>query len=144
MTSQYDECLKKGMLRPIPPDPQNSESSMAKAKEWIVEAEKALKGEALKASLYSSYMAMFHASRAVLYRDGLREKSHYCIARYLEAEYVEKGKLEKEWVELLDFQRETRHSTQYDVAFQASEDDDSKAIDSAKRFVKRIGELLKK
>lgn len=74
MSSQYDECLKKGMLKPIPPDKANSENSIKKAAEWITEAEKSLKGGALKVSLYASYMAMFHAARAVLYRDGMREK----------------------------------------------------------------------
>lgn len=143
MSSPYNDCLKKGMLKPVPPDKLNSDNSMIKAGEWIDEAEKSLSGGALKVSLYAAYMAMFHAARAVLYRDGMREKSHFCLARYLEAEYAEKGRLESEWIKLLDFQRESRHSTQYDISFSATEADDIKAIETTKNFVKRIELLLK-
>jgi len=38
----------------------------------------------------------------------IREKSHYCIARYME-KYVENDSLEEEWVTLLDRMREIRH-----------------------------------
>ena len=44
-------------------------------------------------SILASYMVMFHAARTILFFDGFREKSHACVARYLEEKYVKTGKL---------------------------------------------------
>jgi uncharacterized protein (UPF0332 family) len=48
----------------------------------------------------AAYMGYFHAARAILFRDGVREKSHYCIGVYLEY-YCEKKMLEDEWYSFL-------------------------------------------
>jgi len=71
---------------------------------------------------------MFHSARAVLFRDGRREKSHFCIARYLEEMYVKKGKLEREWIDLLDRLREMRHADQYDISYFATREEAKSAL----------------
>jgi len=141
MSSEYDDCIKKGMLRKIPSDKNSTISSFQQANSWLQEAEKARKGGALKSALYGAYMAMFHSARAILYKDGYREKSHYCIARYIEEMYVKTGKLEKEWVDLLDYYRENRHHTQYDINFPVAPEDDEKAIKTARKFYKRMKKM---
>jgi len=60
---------------------------------------------------------MFHAARAILFIDGFREKSHFAVDRYLEDKYATTGLLEKEWIDILDFYRETRHEDQYSISF---------------------------
>jgi uncharacterized protein (UPF0332 family) len=65
--------------------------------------------EAVRSALMAVYMGYFHAARAVLFRDGIREKSHYCIGIYLET-YVEKGLLEEEWIALFDHIRGLRQA----------------------------------
>lgn len=87
-------------------------------------------------------MVMFHAARSILFRDGWREKSHACVARYLEENYVKTGKLEIKWLDLLDYSRETRHNEQYDLSFFSTEEDAKHAIESASRFYDRIKSLL--
>ena len=82
---------------------------------------------------------MFHASRAVLFRDGFREKSHYCIARYLEALY--KGKLSKKWIDLLDYYRDLRHSGQYSTDFIADRQEAEACLKAASEFVVAIEKL---
>jgi uncharacterized protein (UPF0332 family) len=77
----------------------------------------------------------------VLFRDGVREKSHYCIARYME-KYVENDSLEEEWVTLLDRMREIRHMDQYTLQYSATHEEATSSMDSAKKFVKRIKILL--
>ncbi|MCP8321946.1 MAG: HEPN domain-containing protein, partial [archaeon] len=46
-------------------------------------------------SIIASYNTVFHAARALLFKDGIKEKSHWAVARYLEYEYVNKGKLDR-------------------------------------------------
>ena len=86
-------------------------------------------------------MAMFHAARAVLFRDGLREKSHDCIARYLE-KYVDDGSLEEEWVVLLDRIRDIRHQVQYTLYHHTTEEETDSVLKSAKQFVQLIKKLF--
>lgn len=137
------ECMHKGLLRKIPPSQEKAEASNAAAKQWLEEAEKNIKNKAHHSSILSSYLGMFHAARAILFRDGIREKSHYCIARYLEEEYVKKKKLELQWVELLDHYREIRHNNQYSLHFFASPAEAESTLLKAKEFAERMKRLLK-
>ena len=117
MVSGFKECIEKELLKRIPPSEENFTRSLNKAKKWLEEAEKSFENKIYQSSVLSSYLAMFHSARAILFRDGYREKSHYCVARYLEEKYVKTGKLERKWVELLDYYREMRHNNQYDLSF---------------------------
>lgn len=85
---------------------------------------------------------MFHSARAILFLDGYREKSHACVARYLEEQYVHKKKLEKRWVELLDHHREIRHEDKYDLSFFSSEGEAKEALKAAGHFFQRMKHLL--
>lgn len=88
-------------------------------------------------------MAMFHAARSILFFDGYREKSHACIARYLEEKYVKSQKLDIKWVELLDHSREIRHDDQYNLSFFSTEEEAENALQSAKAFLNEIENLFK-
>ena len=85
---------------------------------------------------------MFHAARSILFLDGYREKSHACIARYLEEKYVRNGFLEPEWVERLDHFRELRHTDQYSFNFFASTDESKDTIKRSKEFMSRMEKLV--
>ena len=84
MASGFKECIEKELLKKIPPSEENCTRSLNKAKKWLEEAEKSFENKIYQSSVLSSYLAMFHSARAILFRDGYREKSHYCVARYLE------------------------------------------------------------
>jgi len=77
-----------------------------------------------------------------LFFDGYREKSHACIARYLEEKYVREGLLEPEWVEMLDHFRELRHTDQYSFHFFASADESEDTIKKSKEFVSRMENFI--
>jgi uncharacterized protein (UPF0332 family) len=68
---------------------------LAQALEWVNEAGYDCDAGSLRSAMMAAYMGYFHAARAVLFRDGVREKSHYCIGVYLES-YRERGMLEDE------------------------------------------------
>lgn len=142
MPLKFKDCIEKGLLRKIPASEDNALRSLNKAERWLNEAEKSFQGEAYDSSVLSSYLAMFHSARAILFLDGYREKSHVCVARYLEEQYVNKKKLEKKWVELLDHHREIRHDDQYDLSFYSSDDEAKEALESAGQFLQRMKHLL--
>ncbi|MBN2518246.1 MAG: HEPN domain-containing protein [Candidatus Altiarchaeota archaeon] len=138
----FKECMKLGLLKEVPPSPENAARSMSTARDWLGEAGRNMDARAYNSCILSSYAAMFHSARAILFLDGFREKSHACIARYLEAKYVKKGLLEKGWVDLLDRYRDLRHDGQYGIIRTINEKDAEDALDTATDFVKRMGKLL--
>lgn len=140
----YAECLKKGLLRKIPSSRHKAEQSIETAQDWLADASKNLESESFNSCLLSTYLAMFHSARAILYFDGFREKSHACIGRYLDAIYVKKGLLDQKWVDLLDHYRELRHEDQYGISFYATREECEKALEVAKEFVKAMDNLLQK
>jgi len=95
LLKRLDECCERGLLRNVPASEEKARISLAQAREWITEAGYDCDADALRSGLIAVYMGYFHAARALLYRDGIREKSHYCIGVYLES-YREKGLLEDE------------------------------------------------
>ncbi|MCK4836797.1 MAG: HEPN domain-containing protein [Candidatus Aminicenantes bacterium] len=139
----FNECLKKGLLRRIPKSVQKANSSLKAANKWIEEADKNLASDSLNSCLISCYMAMFHSARAILFKDGFREKSHACIARFLEGKYVNKGLLKKEFVGLLDHHRELRHQDQYSFQFSITQDECKNALETADKFLAEMKKLLK-
>jgi len=144
MGFNYNDCIKEGLLRKIPPSKDKALQSFKKAHEWLKEAEGSLVGGALNSAIVASYMVMFHAARSILFFDGFREKSHACVARYLEEKYVKTGKLDKKWIELLDHSREVRHNDQYNLEFFSTKEEAEKALDSAKIFLVSMEDLFRK
>jgi uncharacterized protein (UPF0332 family) len=138
----YKNCIEKGLLRKIPPSRDHAESSIQKAEKWLDESKKSLENGAIDSSVLASYLVFFHAARSILFFDGYREKSHACVARYIEEKYVKNKRLEAQWVELLDHQREIRHSGQYDLSFTTTVEEANNALDSAEKFLSRMSELL--
>lgn len=143
MAFDFNECMDKGFLRRIPKSQDNAARSLKTARDWLEEAERNSEAEAYNSGMISCYLAMFHAARAILYRDGFREKSHACIARYLEAKYARNGKLEMGWVNLLDRYRDLRHDSQYGIGGTATKRELEDAFDTATRFVERMEALVK-
>ncbi|MEW6063250.1 MAG: HEPN domain-containing protein [Nanoarchaeota archaeon] len=144
MKFNVNKLIEMELLKRIPASKQKAEESIKSADSWFREAKNNLKGESFASCILTSYLAMFHAARAILFADGFREKSHFAIARYLEDKYMSKGMLEKRWIELLDYYREIRHDDQYSTSFMASNDEARNALKSAKEFVERMKRLLNK
>lgn len=142
MLFDFNECLKKGLIRKTIPSRGKARKSLEASLKWLEEAEKNFESDALRSSLLSAYLAVFHAARSILFLDGYREKSHACIARYLEEKYVRQGLLETKWVEMLDHFREIRHTDQYSFNFFTSRDESEDTINKSKEFVSRMKKLL--
>jgi len=82
--TRLDECYERGLLRKVAASNDKAMQSLAQAREWVIEAGYDCDAGSLRSALMAAYMGYFHAARAVLFRDGVREKSHYCIGVHLE------------------------------------------------------------
>ncbi len=143
--NEFDDCIKKGLLRKTAPSMDGAMKSMSRAKMWFSQSKEALDAEIYDSSILASYEAMFHAARALLIKDGYREKSHYCISRYLEHAYSHKGRLNPDWIVMLDSYREARHQVAYTIEVEATGAEAKEAIKDAEAFIKAMsGQLSKK
>lgn len=93
--NELDECFRKGFLRKVDPSRRKSTQSIKEAEKWLKETNINLESGALDSANLSVYLVFFHSARAVLFRDGIREKSHYCLGIYLDLAYHKKGLLKK-------------------------------------------------
>lgn len=136
-----DDCFERGLLRRVEPSRTKSEQSLHLARDWLCEAETNLEAEAYRSALSSAYLAIFHSARAILFRDGVREKSHYCIGLYLQT-YVEKGALEEDWPMLFDRIRSACHADQYSFQAKPTDEEVIAANHLALSFIDRMELLL--
>lgn len=130
------DCFEQRLLRKIDPDKEKSKKSLEISKLRLKEAEHAIKLEIFNYAILESYMAMFHASRALLYKEGIQEKSHFAIFIYLKEKYSDKIPLHI--LNLLNIHRIERHEAMYGLEYKPEEQDALVALEDAKVFVKEI------
>ncbi|BBL68592.1 HEPN domain-containing protein [Methanoculleus chikugoensis] len=140
MTS-IEDCFKEKMLRRVAPSVEKANGSLNLAASYLDEAQQVAGLGARRISLTGAYMAWFHAARAVLFRDGIREKSHYCIELYLN-HYAQSGDLEEEWVLMFSRMRTQRHESQYSFGPAPTTTEVLAAVEHAGQFIERIRRLL--
>ena len=140
--TRLDECYERGLLRKVAASNDKAMQSLAQAQEWVTEAGYDCDAGSLRSALMAAYMGYFHAARAILFRDGIREKSHYCIGVYLES-YREKGLLEDEWVLQFGHMRGLRQNDQYGLDARPTVQEVRQALADAGKFIDRMERLVK-
>lgn len=133
--------MRTGLLRRVPASGEKARSSLEKAERLLRQAQEELADERFEAAILVGYVALFNAERALLFRDGYREKSHACVTRYLE--HAHGQALGQRTIALLDEFREARHSLQYDVDYLPAERDAREIVAFAREFLHRVRPLLK-
>jgi uncharacterized protein (UPF0332 family) len=139
--NELERCFESGMLRHVTRSKIKSDRSISEAREWLEESKKNLDAGSYRSTISSSYLAVFHAARSILFWDGIREKSHYCIGVYL-GKYVEEGILEEDWTILFESFRNMRHNQQYGLNPYPPEEEICQILVSAEDFVARMEGFL--
>ena len=134
-----DECFKKRILRKIQPDIKKAKRSIEIAENKLEIAKKSFKKELYGPTIIYGYTSMFHSSRALLFKDGIKERSHLCIVIYLKEKYP---RLRKH-ANTLDFYRRSRHSVIYGLDIFIAEDQAKEAIKTAEKFIDEIRKEMK-
>ena len=138
--TNLEDCFKFRLLRYIKPDKEKTKRSIEVSKQRLNEAEMAFKFKIFKYVLLESYMAMFHSARALLYKDGIQEKSHFALFIYLKEKYS--NKIPLHILNLLNIHRLERHESLYGLDYQPSEEDALISIKDAKDFIKEIEKYI--
>ena len=136
---KLEECFKEGLLRKTEPSIEKAKRSLEVSGEFIEKAKDNLKIKNYGIVIFCSYTSMFHAARAILFRDGIKERSHICIVSYLREKYSELRNL----VNMLDSYRKSRHTSLYSLDYLIDEKDAEEAIKDAEIFRKKIEGIMK-
>lgn len=132
--------MAKGLIKKSPPSPEQARASIEKAKIMLMEAKADMADERFNSTVMIAYAAILNASRAILFRDGFRERSHACVVRYLESNY--KSKISRDTIRLLDHFRETRHEVQYEASYLADAESASQIMEFAEKFIVQMEGIL--
>ena len=131
-----DDCFKFRLLRRINPDLDKTGRAVEISKERLNEAKNAIKLKIFQFAVLEAYMAMFHAARALLYKDGIQEKSHYAVFIYLKEKYSDKIPIHI--LNFLNIHRIERHEAMYGLEYKPNEQDALRALEDAESFVKEV------
>lgn len=88
--SRFSECIEKRLLRKDTPNKQKAIIALEISEQRLMDAEISMDSEIYSAAILLSYASMFHASRALLFKDGFTEKSHYCLIEFIKEKYIKK------------------------------------------------------
>lgn len=93
MNREFKTALERGRILPFAEGVKLVSKEIRAADDDFIEAEDRLAKGKFKYATITAYYAMFHVARALLYRQGYREKSHRFLLAAIEALYVETGKM---------------------------------------------------
>lgn len=131
-------CLRR-FEKGTTPDKEKALKSLEQAQAYIEKARHNLQSKDFDLVIFCSYTSMFHASRALLFKDGIKERSHVCLIEYVKQKY---SRLLDE-MNLLDSYRRSRHTALYALDFITTKAQAKEAIKDAELLLDQIGKMIR-
>jgi len=134
-----EECFQAGYLRKGKIEIEKINGAIGIGKNFLEKASKVFQIGQFDVALLMAYTSMFHSARALLFKDGITERSHFCMLLYLKEKFKEQMEISN-YLSIVDSYRSIRHKIQYSGEG-CSEADASEAIKSADGFLKEVKKL---
>jgi uncharacterized protein (UPF0332 family) len=136
-----DECFQKRLLRRDKPDPLKTAKALEMAEIKRGRALELFENDFFEESIVASYTCMFQAARALLFRDGIIEKSHACVVAYLQD--MHSSELGQDKINWLDTYRLERHESFYGLERSNIDEAEAKdAIEKSEKFLETVASIL--
>jgi len=135
---RLQDCFKEGLLKKIKPSKQYATKSLETSLIYIQNAKDNLKMKNNNLVIFCTYTAMFHSARALLFKDGIKERSHLCIVSYIRETYPLLRRLSNQ----LDTYRRNRHNSLYALDFLISDNEAQQAIEDSEIFFNQINTII--
>lgn len=134
-------CLSSGLLKRERKDLEKARKSVDMAEHKITLARRSFEAGIHEDTVINAYASMFHAARALLFRDGFVEKSHYALFVYLREKY--RDILEPHYIHELNSLRLERHEMLYGLEKKdVTRAEADEVLQIAGGFLKKIREIL--
>lgn len=141
MTS-LEDCFAKGLFKKTAKSKTLALQDIKQAEFFLGEAVDLVRFKKKEMAAIALYNAVFHAGRALLFRDGIKERSHYCLQKYLEEKYQKPGVLTAEQVALFDVLRGIRQEVQYGVTKVRFEENLAELCDKTEKFIEKTRTII--
>jgi uncharacterized protein (UPF0332 family) len=136
------DCFEKGLLKKSEKNLAFAKKSLKHAQFFLNETDELLELDKNLPASIMLYDAFFHAMRSLLYKDGIKEKSHYCVARYFEDEYVNKNQFKKTFLQAFEAIMQIRNHVQYSVEKIIIEEDLDEIFNICQEFILEVEKVL--
>ncbi len=134
------ECFNKKLLKRIAIDANKIANSIKIAENKLLRANELFGSGFFSDCLINAYTFMFHSARALLYKEGIQEKSHYAVYICLNEKFKEK--LGADLIEsFFNYQLE-RHEALYGFDSEITKDKAEGILEDAKKFLNKAGDLV--
>ncbi|KYK24362.1 hypothetical protein AYK25_00575 [Thermoplasmatales archaeon SM1-50] len=135
------ECFQKRLLRRTNPDPLKVTKALEMAEMKKQRAQDLFENDFFEESIVSSYTSMFQAARALLFHDGVIEKSHACVVAYLREH--NSSTLGQDKINWLDTYRLERHESFYGLEkSNVDEHEAEDALEKSEKFLETVQQIL--
>lgn len=140
MMREYDQCLKRGKIKPFSRGKGLAPKELKSAEADLKRAAKTLDDGDYKWATVQLYYSMFHSARALLYFKNLSEKSHYCLIEAIRVLYVAEKAFPVSLVEALRRAKQLREEADYYNRW--SKAGCHKLLKAADDFLKRARQIV--
>lgn len=139
---QFAECLKHGKIKKFSDAKGFVLKELKVAGGDLNAAQAGLRETRWKWSTIQAYYSMFHTARALLFSEGYREKSHYCLRVGIEVLFVQTNKIPEKFIDSFQTAKIMRENADYEEEF--SEEGANKLVKAAADFLDVARQLLVK
>lgn len=133
-----EDCFEQGLLKRVRKDQEAAKMELEKAKDYLKKAKMNFDMKIHDLTVVAAYTSMFHAARSLLFKDGIKERSHVCVVIYLQSKYPELGGQAK----ILDSYRRFRHIALYAVNVAIDDKDAQESLRLAELFRREIAKII--
>ena len=137
----YDECVRRGQLKKIKKDRSLVINTLEMADEDFEEGKGNITDGKYVWGMIQLYTSMLNYSRALMFSDGIRERSHYCTVEYLRTHYNDELGIS---ISSIDRMRRERHISLYDSRKRISSEMADERLEWAWEFREAIMNILNK
>ena len=121
------ELLEKGLIKEQAVDVEEIKGSLLLAQRFLERAKGNIEINFYDVAFLLSYNSMFHAARALLFKTGYKERTHFGLIEAIRETYKSDKEIQ-DFLNVLDNYRLTRHAIQYSGELS----DEINAVQSAK------------
>src|SRR4030042_770319 len=99
MRREFRDCLNRGKITRFPQGKRLVDRELNSACSDLEDAKFGFQHSRYKWSTIQGYYSMYHAARALIYSEGYRERSPYCLLVALQELFVDRGMLNPDLAE---------------------------------------------
>lgn len=137
-----DDCFKEGALKKTQPSLDLAKKELKRAEKFLKDAFDFKDADKEDWAFTSLWWAFFHAGKALLWKDGIKEKSHICLLMYLSENYFKTGRLDARFSSDLDIMQSIRKDLQYSTVTPEIDRNFDELYNDCEDFIGKIKKLI--